>query len=832
MAAAARFQRAQNHFQRFLNAVKKLKVDDGTTVTLKKAIQKLLVDGGSTSNPNGFPGMQPASLDANNMYDIVRKRDDYFVCEKTDGERFLLLLYAGECYLIDRRFNFFRIPRKKSKKRASSSAASDGGPVAIGAPVPKKFINNFERLTELNPVVEPRVTLLDGELTAEATDPPSLTYYIFDSIIINGRSVQDLTLSDRLKLALNCIVFPQHNPHLAAKGEGSFRIMMKEMFRVNVPGTTEHLLNHVVGLLQHENDGLIFTPNTMKYRAGTTYEILKWKPKHLNSIDFMLQLCYRGNDPEGRFTINMLAENSRNVKRFIDWIDVPTEFRGRLRANMIVECTFDETGTVRRYESPDPNDPSSMSRTRLTWDDPEEQKLPLTKRISDVAYELYKGEGCWRIHRLREDKATPNHTHIMKRIFKSIKDAVDKDALIDCINGSALHPPPKENASGGASAKPSGAADHPLVKRLRLDYGDGSSSGGVGDGTSYWETKEKEEQVDRTKARNKSKSVGMKNFHNRVVKDSLYRKYVAPDTTVVELAGGQGGDLFRLLDRGPGSIILVDLYAAALDEAASRWTESAVSKWAKTRNGGKAGRSLPSLAVLAADLRKPLPMKSLEPAGGKPLSIDTVSCQFALHYFFESPASACNMLRGIYQLVRPGGTLMATLYSGHAVLDLLRAQPAKPGNPGEPVVLERRWMVGGELQSGIEMQANMLLPNFDPSSPANRDALAALAKDIREAVNSTDDVKVSDAAAQQLLEQYCGKKIEVIVDTIGTKHPEFLVDLEFLHGVLEALGFQKLEDHSFSNFYDEGTLDERSRMPEEMKSFSFLYHACAWRRTA
>lgn len=529
------------------------------------------------------------------------------------------------------------------------------------------------------------------------------------------------------------------------------------------------------------------------------------------------------------------VENSRNVKRFIDWIDVPTEFRGRLRANMIVECTFDETGTVRRYESPDPNDPTSMSRTRLTWDDPEEQKLPLTQRISDVAYELYKGEGCWRIHRLREDKATPNHTHIMKRIFKSIKDAVDKDALIDCINGSALHPPPKENSSpsGGASAKKSsGASDHPLVKRLRLDYGDGSSGGAIGDGTSYWEEKE-EKEVDRTKARNKSKSVGMKNFHNRVVKDSLYRKYVAPNTTVVELAGGQGGDLFRLLERGPGSIIVVDLYAAALDEAARRWMESAASTWAKTRNGGKAGRPLPSLAILAADLRRPLPLKSLEPAGVKPLGIDTVSCQFALHYFFENPASACNMLRGIYQLVRPGGTLMTTLFNGHSVLDLLRAQPARPGKPGEPVVLERRWVVAGELQSGIEMKANMLLPNFDPSSRVNRAALAALAKDIREAVNNTnDDVKVSDPAAQQLLEQYCGKRIEVIVDTIGTKHAEYLVDLEFLHGALEALGFQKLEDRSFSDFYDEGTLDERSRMPEEMKSFSFLYHACAWRRTA
>ena len=64
--------------------------------------------------------------------------------------------------------------------------------------------------------------------------------------------------------------------------------------------TQRYLLTHVVDNLQHENDGLIFTPNNMTYRPGTTYEILKWKPKHLNSIDFILDLCYRGHDAQPR----------------------------------------------------------------------------------------------------------------------------------------------------------------------------------------------------------------------------------------------------------------------------------------------------------------------------------------------------------------------------------------------------------------------------------------------------------------------------------------------------------------------------------------------------
>ena len=39
--------------------------------------------------------LQPASLDKEEMYKMARRKDDYYVCEKTDGERFLLLLYRG-----------------------------------------------------------------------------------------------------------------------------------------------------------------------------------------------------------------------------------------------------------------------------------------------------------------------------------------------------------------------------------------------------------------------------------------------------------------------------------------------------------------------------------------------------------------------------------------------------------------------------------------------------------------------------------------------------------------------------------------------------------------
>jgi hypothetical protein len=102
-------QKALAYFERFKRALREKKVADPGE--LKAAIQRLLEGKASNNNATGFPGMQPASLDKQEMYKMARRKDDYYVCEKTDGERFLLLLYRGKTYLVDRRHDFFDIPR-------------------------------------------------------------------------------------------------------------------------------------------------------------------------------------------------------------------------------------------------------------------------------------------------------------------------------------------------------------------------------------------------------------------------------------------------------------------------------------------------------------------------------------------------------------------------------------------------------------------------------------------------------------------------------------------------------------------------------------------------
>lgn len=64
---------------------------------------------------------------------------------------------------------------------------------------------------------------------------------------------------------------------------------MKDIFEVWECESIFNLIDPERDLLMHENDGLIFTINACPYYPGTCNEIIKWKPPHMNTIDFKLQ---------------------------------------------------------------------------------------------------------------------------------------------------------------------------------------------------------------------------------------------------------------------------------------------------------------------------------------------------------------------------------------------------------------------------------------------------------------------------------------------------------------------------------------------------------------
>ncbi len=59
-----------------------------------------------------FPGPQPISVEYKHF--PIIKKGDYVVCEKTDGERYMMvaLYFEGKkkCIFVNRAFNMFQVP--------------------------------------------------------------------------------------------------------------------------------------------------------------------------------------------------------------------------------------------------------------------------------------------------------------------------------------------------------------------------------------------------------------------------------------------------------------------------------------------------------------------------------------------------------------------------------------------------------------------------------------------------------------------------------------------------------------------------------------------------
>lgn len=177
-------------------------------VHLKKVCKILANDKGEHAR---FPGSQPISLMSNHLQSL--KESSYFVCEKSDGVRYLLLIHDSQrvdtakyakVFLVNRKFEFVPI------KGLDILFESENG---------KKYLEYMNN------------TLLDGELVIDeiqledGTHKKQAMFLVFDAINIRRKFVGDLDLFDRLRVA-------------QAEGVSKFQELMAalpEEARINMP---------------------------------------------------------------------------------------------------------------------------------------------------------------------------------------------------------------------------------------------------------------------------------------------------------------------------------------------------------------------------------------------------------------------------------------------------------------------------------------------------------------------------------------------------------------------------------------------------------------------
>eukprot|EP00919_Chromeraceae_sp_WS-2016_P013657 GHVR01032179.1.p1 GENE.GHVR01032179.1~~GHVR01032179.1.p1 ORF type:complete len:479 (+),score=84.68 GHVR01032179.1:226-1662(+) len=380
-----------------------------------------------------FPGSQVVSLSRSNISELMRNL--YVVCEKTDGARVLCLIMNKCLYLIDRKylikeFNQFKFPLGSDSSKEHHCTLLDG-----------ELVDDF-----LIPQSHVSTSILEPHDKA----PTRTRFLIFDVMRVNGLDVCELNLLDRLRILYEELIIPRKNIKYnkrqsesstnACIGSEPFDIFLKDFYEIWDVEFLDKVC--VPSLLPHCNDGLIFTPVKKRYTPGTCAQLIKWKPPHLNSVDFRMLW----NSEVGLFRL-YCADKGYNVPFDNVWLspcggESYTQMHTHhKKLNMrIVECHYDPDGayfepichSALKRNDDNANDDWNVSGNFLP--PPSGLTLSIPEPLEPLYLQL---RGCWRLgkggwvpDRVRMDKATPNDRSVVGKVLQSIEDGLKLPDLV------------------------------------------------------------------------------------------------------------------------------------------------------------------------------------------------------------------------------------------------------------------------------------------------------------------------------------------------------------------------------------------------------------------
>ncbi|PRP83451.1 hypothetical protein PROFUN_02831 [Planoprotostelium fungivorum] len=162
--------------------------------------------------------------------------------------------------------------------------------------------------------------------------------------------------------------------------------------------------------------------------------------------------------------------------------------------------------------------------------------------------------------------------------------------------------------------------------------------------------------------RQQSKILCLKNFNNWI-KSVLISVHCPDRANILDLCGGKGGDLNKLMLKKPQNYVLADVAHQSVKDAVDRFNSKRYNN--------------PS-AFIAADCFKKNLLEDLPDN----LKFDFVSCQFALHYSFESEERVDSLLYNASCRLNPGRYFVCTIPNAYWIVKRLREADGESfGNP-------------------------------------------------------------------------------------------------------------------------------------------------------
>ena len=530
-----------------------------------------------------------------------------------------------------------------------------------------------------------------------------------------------------------------------------------------------------------EVDGIIFTPIFEYYplKLGSWSSLFKWKPPHLNTIDFLIKSIKDNNMKDIKSPYIEITKRPdgkeetiiKQYKTFELYVSGQKIIYNKLTKpySQSIPVLFNPFGL---------DDKNSAIYNNIKLFTTEFDKIfavdPITGEkeeiyddiIVEFSYDNEKEEGFkWIPCRFRRDKTSlykggkpifGNGENVANDIFRAIKNPVTEEMI---KTGKI---PISENKN----------------EINQKSYFSHLSNGAIVDNS-------------------KRERFSYQNFHNHYIKYQLYyfsspgyiKDIQRVEGKVLDLCCGKGVDLNKIKKARYEEIVGLDIDINNIKYAQNYYkTVIPMPKPRAFYVRGDAGKLIwpeQSSGFTESDkiyTRKFIPTKYY---------FDTISLMFCIHYLFEDEVKLRTLLQNLNDNLKIGGFAIGTTFDGERVYSNLEGKQSISGKTKE-----------GEIMWKIDKKYG------------------------------APKIQFTDKKAQY------GKEIDVFVKTIGRNHSEFLVNFKYFDKIMEEYGFSLVSRKPFEEYYNElieekniGNYDPKEfkkniemakNMSEDEKRFSFL----------
>ena len=695
--------------------------------------------------PTDFIGYSSYTLQMENIIpvntevDIPNIRNNYTVTEKADGERRLMFISSkGKCYFIDTNMNVQYTGAKTSKEQLFNSII-DG-----------EFIK-FNKEKEL-----------------------LLLYACFDIYYLNKDDKRNMPFVDkknykegRLHL-LEKVVKKIDLQYETSKASYSLKFEKKTFYYDNIFDDCKIILNREKNnLFDYNIDGLIFTPVDEKLpitKSKNVWEYsFKWKPPEFNTIDFMItinegeEVSYVGNEIKKfkQLTLRCGFDPGSKKHGYINPCAILLE--GNFKDNKDIEYGYKPFPFYPTNPYDENAHKCNIEMSKISGSDQiytEENEVIENNTIVEFRYDHSKPDlQKWIPLRVRYDK-----TRELRTGLKNYGNAYH----VANGNWKSIHNPITENM---------------------LSTGNDIPDVILTDDDVYYNSQTKSNETRR-----------LRDFHNLVVKRMLIKSVSQPGDNLIDYAVGKAGDFPKWIETDIQFVFGIDKSPDNIEN----WIDGACARYLnykKTHKNSPSALFVPGnsgLNIRNGDAIYDEQFKKVTQAvfgegtkdatklgkevinlyGKASEGFDVSSCQFALHYFFETREILENFIQNIIDCTKVGGYFIGTSYDGKKVFNYLRN---KKMNEGVTFIDEKT------------------------------------GKKIWEVIKKYENSDFKDDASS------IGYTIEVYQQSINKSFDEFLINYDYFTEIMEKHGFQLLKSNELKELDLPSSLDSFESLFEKLK---------------